>query len=94
MYLLITSKKGKNGKVYRSAKIAEAYKTSEGKSRQRIILTLGPVKTDEDEIKFRKIAKAMKKGKEFIDINSMKFSSSKSYGIYYRGLRKTSNFST
>jgi len=83
MYLLITSSKGKSGKIYRSAKIAESYKTSDGKSRQKIILSLGPVKTEKDEIKFREIVKNMKKGKEFIDINSMNFKSSKSYGIYY-----------
>ena len=54
MYLLITSNKGKKGKIYRSAKIAESYKTPEGKSRQKIILNLGPIKTEKDEIKFKK----------------------------------------
>ena len=83
MYLLITSSKGKSDKIYRSAKIVESYKTSEGKSRQRIIQSLGPVKTEEDENRFQEIVKNMKKGKEFIDINSMIFKFSKSYGIYY-----------
>jgi transposase len=83
MYLLITSKKEKSGKIYRSAKIAEAYKTPEGKSRQKIIQNLGPVKSEEDEIKFRELIRKMRKGKNFIDVNSMKFISSKSYGIYY-----------
>ena len=83
MYLLITTKKEKSGKIYRSAKIAEAYKTPEGKSRQRIIQNLGPVKSQKDEIKFHELIKKMRKGKNFIDINSMKFISSKSYGIYY-----------
>jgi len=83
MYLLITTSKGKSGKIYRSAKIVKSYKTSERKSRQKIIQNLGPVKTEQDEIKFREIVENMKKGKEFVDIDSMTFKSSKSYGIYY-----------
>lgn len=83
MYLLITSKKGKSGKIYRSAKVVESYKTPEGKSRQTVIQNLGPIKSSDDELKFRKIVKNMKKGKEFVDINTMKYVSSKSYGIYY-----------
>ena len=77
MYLLITTSKGKSGKIYRSAKIVKSYKTSERKSRQKIIQNLGPVKTEQDEIKFREIVENMKKGKEFVDIDSMTFKSSK-----------------
>ena len=83
MYLLITTSKGKSGKIYRSAKIVESYKTPEKKSRQKIIQNLGPVRSEKDELKFQELVKNMKKGKQFIDINTIKFKSSKSYGIYY-----------
>ena len=64
MYLLITKKKV-GEKVYQSAKIVESYKL-DGKSRQRIIRSLGPVNSNKDLLEFQKILESMKKGESFI----------------------------
>ena len=82
MYLLITTSKYK-GKIYKSAKVAESYKTSDGKSRQKIVQSLGPVKNGEDEKRFRKIVAEMNLGKKFVDFNSLKIKSAKNYGVFY-----------
>src|SRR3989344_5562505 len=81
MYLLITKKK-QGEKVYQSAKIVESYKLN-GKSRQRIIISLGPVNSEEDLLKYKKILESMKKGNLFVNENDIKAKNSREYGITY-----------
>lgn len=81
MYLLITQKKVKN-KVYKSAKIVESYKLN-GKSRQRVIKTLGPVKSNLDEIRYKKMLEDLRKGEELLRRKEIGFEDSKEYGVTY-----------
>ena len=82
MYLMIC-KKTVNGKLYRSAKIAETYRKPNNKYGHKIIKNLGPVKSDEDLIKFKKITEQLKKGNTFVNLDEIKIKSSKNYGIYH-----------
>ena len=82
MYIKITKREYK-GKLIEHAKIVESYR--DGKtSRQRIILNLGTIKSEEDRNYYQKILDSMKSGKnEFIKINELKTEDAKQFGITY-----------
>ena len=82
MYLKITKRKYKD-KVIEHAKIVESYRDNQI-SRQKIILNLGTIKTNEDRTRYQKILDSMKKGKDdFIKIGELKAVNSKQFGITY-----------
>ena len=82
MYLKITRRKYK-GKIIEHAKIVESYKDNQV-SRQRIILSLGTIKNNEDRIHYQGILDSMKKGNEnFIKIGELKAVNAKQFGITY-----------
>lgn len=80
MYLKTTKKRYK-GKTIEHAKIVESYR--DGKtSRQKVILNLGAVNSEEDRKKFRKILEAMRKeGESFVKKSEIVIKSSKEYGV-------------
>ncbi len=82
MYMKITKTKYKE-KLIEHAKIVESFK--DGKtSRQRIILNLGPIKSDEDRRKYQEILNSMKKGKgDFLRKDELIVTQTKEYGITY-----------
>lgn len=82
MFLKITTTKG-NKKIYRSAKIVESYISVDKKRKHKVLRNLGPIKTDEDLIKFQKILESYKKKEILVDINNIDLDFSKSYGNYY-----------
>ncbi|MBW6461698.1 MAG: hypothetical protein K0B07_01490, partial [DPANN group archaeon] len=81
MYLTITTKTVK-GKKYRSAKIVESY-WADNTCKHKVLKTLGPVNSDSDEIKFRKLFEEYKNGNDFVMINDISIKNSKNYGVYH-----------
>lgn len=82
MFLKITKVKRKN-KTYRSAKIVETYRNKENQNRHKVLRNLGPIKSENDLIKFQKILESYKKEELLVDFNKIELNTSKSYGIYY-----------
>lgn len=67
MYLKITIRRYK-GKTYRQANLVQGFRRN-GKVFQKIIKNLGPVKTAEDEIRFREYTKRVKQGDILVTLN-------------------------
>ncbi|MEK6892854.1 MAG: IS1634 family transposase [Nanoarchaeota archaeon] len=83
MYLKITQKKTNRG-VGKYAKIVESYwdKTS-NTSRQKVIMNLGAIKSDNDLKRYEKILESMKKGVVHVDFNKVEILNTKEYGVTY-----------
>jgi transposase len=81
MYLKITKTKHREiEKQY--AKIVESIR-DKNVTRQKIILNLGPINSQEDLDKYKTILKEMKKEKEFIRFDKLEINSAKEYGVTY-----------
>jgi transposase len=78
---MITKKKV-GEKIYKSAKVVEGYRKPNNKVGHRIIKNLGPVKSEADEKRFRKLVEDMKSGVQLISVKNISLKSSKNYGIY------------
>jgi len=70
------------GKEKRHAKIVQSYRVN-NTSRQKVILNLGPINSDEDEQRFREILESMRSGNDFVKLNEVKARSAKEYGVVY-----------
>ena len=81
IFLKITQKKTKQG-MGRYAKIVESVRYN-NKIKQKLILNLGPINSQEDLIKYKEIEKEMKKGYEFVRFDKLKINSAKEYGVTY-----------
>jgi transposase len=81
MYIKITRKKYK-GKIIEHAKIVESYRDGEI-SRQKVILNLGPINSENDRKKYYEVLSSMKKGKSFIDIEELSVKSAREFGVTY-----------
>jgi len=76
---MITKSKTKKG-IIKYAKIAHSY--WDGKtSHQKILLNLGPIKSELDLEKFNKILISMKKGENFVKENDIKIMKTTEYGV-------------
>lgn len=83
MHLMITEHKRKEG-ILKYAKIAESYRDEGSKSpKKRVILNLGPIKSEKDLQKYQRVLDSMKPGDSFINVNDIKAKSPKEYGITY-----------
>ena len=81
MHLMIT-KTRYNGKEKRHAKIVQSYRAN-NTSRQKVIMNLGPINSDEDEQRFREILESMRSGNAFVKLKEVKVRSAKEYGVVY-----------
>ena len=83
MYLKITQKKTNRG-IGKYAKIVKSYwdRTS-NTSRQKVIMNLGVIKSDNDLKKYEKILESMKKGVTHVDFNKIEILNTKEYGVTY-----------
>lgn len=79
MHLTIT-KKNYKGKVLKHAKIVQSYRDC-GTSKQKTILNLGSVNSDEDLNRYREILDSMKEGNEFVNLNDIKAKNAKEFGV-------------
>lgn len=83
MYIKITKKNTKQG-MGKYAKIVESFwDKKKNISRQRVLLNLGAVKSNEDINRFEKILESMKKGVTHVDFNKVKILTTKEYGVTY-----------
>lgn len=83
MHLKVTKKKTKKG-IGEYAKIVEGYwDKKSGFSRQRIILNLGPIRSEKDKIKFNQILESMRKDKEFVQVDEISAKNTKEFGVTY-----------
>jgi len=84
MFIKITQLKTKNG-IKKHAKIVQSYWDKEDNiSRQKIVMNLGPVNSNNDLIKYREILSSIKNGEgEFLRKSELIVTDSKEYGITY-----------
>jgi len=83
MHLKINTIKSKNG-TYKYAKLVESYwDHNKNYSRQKIILNFGRLNSDEDLKKCQRILQQHRQGNEFVKLNDLHITSSKSYGVFH-----------
>lgn len=79
MHLKITETHHK-GKIKRYAKIVHSFREG-NKMRQKLILNLGPVNSDEDLNRYQGILNSMKEGDEFVNLKDIKAKNAKEFGV-------------
>ena len=82
MHLMITKSKYKN-KIRKHAKIVEGYREKGKTVRKKILLNLGPVKSEADRKRFQQILESMRQGDEFINLKDLSITNAREFGVTY-----------
>lgn len=81
MHLKVTRKDTKSG-VREYAKIVQSYRDG-NISRQKVVLNLGPIDSEQDRINYKQILESMRKGKEFVQIDDISARNTREFGVTY-----------
>lgn len=81
MYLKITKVK-RNGKVWEYARIVEGYREG-NKIKHRIVKYLGPIKSEADRKRFRRIMEELKAGEKFVRFGELRVRGDFDFGVVY-----------
>lgn len=81
MYLRITRVK-RNGKVWEYARIVEGYREG-NKVKHRIVKYLGPIKSEADRERFKRIAEGLKAGEKFVRFGELRVKGDFDFGVVY-----------
>ena len=80
MHLMITKIKKENGKITEYAKIVQSY--WDGKtSRQKILLSLGAIKSEKDKQRVKRILNSMREGENYVKENDLKIMDAVEFGV-------------
>ncbi len=71
------------GKKCINASIVEGYRDVARKVRHRLIVNLGPIKNQEDRIRYRHILEDLKRGEEWVKLKDLKFCDQTEFGLLY-----------
>ena len=81
VYLKIARVK-RNGKIWEYARIVEGYR-EKNKIKHRILKNLGPIKSEADRERFRKITEALKAGEKLVRFGELRIKDDFDYGVIY-----------
>jgi len=81
MHLMITKYTYK-GKVIKHAKIVEGY-IIDGKVRKKVLKSIGPIRSKQDEIRARNLLEKIKRGEKLVSLNEISHDNVREYGIIY-----------